>query len=668
MKISDNLREKIALIQKWDDSYYNKNESLISDKKYDLVKDYVLRSLPADSSELEMLQSKVGHSASDGWKKRNHSIFMGSQNKLSSVEDIKHWWTEIFKKEKIDDSATVLQHKIDGFSLELNYRDGKLQRAITRGDGFTGEDITKNVKYFRYVPNVLSIDKKIDVRGEVYLTDEDFESIQKETNNKYENPRNAASGISRRFDGTFCKYLRLAAFDISANVQKETQKREILKKLGFETVKSFICKSIDDILKLYEDYKESLRDNLGFGIDGLVLKFDDISLQEKLGYDKNRPLGQVALKFDSDQAVTVLKDIIPQIGRTGRITPLAILDPVKLMGSTVKKATLHNYGMVNSLLLSPGSEVVIEKKGDIIPQIVDIMSPGKGFSRPDVCPSCRGDLEWDGVNLWCHNEGCREREINRITYWLVSLDIKGFSSSFIKKLWDNGKIRKVSDLYRIKMTDFEGIEGIGKKTVIKFLKALESSSKMFLEKFIVALGIPSVSNSTAEVLVQNFKNWERIRSLKSNDIQNLPGFAEISANTIVKGISDVSDMADELLKVIKLKEKKQTKLTGKSFCVTGSLKNMSRKEFEAFVIEEGGSFKSGVSQGLNYLVTNNPDSGTGKIAKAKKINEKLKDSPEDQINIIKEVEFFEMAGGVPEDIEEEEKDPSQPQLEFNPLF
>lgn len=674
MAVSDSLREKIALLKKWDDSYYNKSISLVTDQKYDLLKDYVMRSLPADSLEYQMLQSKVGHVASSGWKKETHSIVMGSQNKLSSEDEIKQWWDKTLRENSIIvDTESILQHKIDGFSLELKYKRGKLIAGVTRGDGIIGENITQNVRLFRHVPNVLPIQKDMTVRGEAFLTKKDFLTIQKETNNHYENERNAASGISRRFDGRFCEYIKLYAFDISANVRKEEDKIIVLKKLGFETVMSHKCKDIDDVLCLYNEYKDSIRDTLGYGIDGLVFKFNSISIQNHLGLDKNRPLGQIALKFDSDQAITRVDRIDGQVGRTGRITPVAYLIPVKLMGSTVKKATLHNYGMINHLMVTPGAEVVIEKKGDIIPQIVDVMSPGEVFTQPDLCPSCGGPVKWDGVNLWCHNSECPEREINRITYWLTSLGVKGFSSSFIKKLWDKKLIRKTSDLYKLDIEDFGDIEGVGEKTVKKFIKSLKDSSSMLLEKFIVSLGIPTVSNSTADVLVQNFETWDKIRSLSSDEISKLPGFAKISSESVVNGINNILDMADELLEVINIKEKKKTKLTGKSFCVTGSLNKMSRKEFELFVSEEGGYFKSGVSKGLDYLVTNNPDSGSGKSAKARKINENLKDSPENQIKIITEDEFFEIAGGVPdkmEDKKDKEDSPEEdgPHLEFNPLF
>lgn len=674
MGISKDLQDKIALLKKWDDSYYNKNESVVPDKKYDIVKDYIVRKLPPGSPELKEILKKVGHTASSGWTKEAHSIAMGSQNKVSNAEAIKNWVKDVAKKATRKIDKYILQHKIDGFSLELKYEKGKLVSGVTRGDGVTGENITNNVMLFREVPKIVQIDKDFVVRAEAYINDDDFDIIQDLTGNGYKNPRNAASGISRRFDGKFSEFIRVFAFDVTANTKSELEKIKILEKLGFTAVPTVACESLEDILEVYDQHKEVIRNSLGYKIDGLVLKIDDIETQEELGTDRNRPNGQVALKFDSDQAITVLDRIELQIGRTGKVTPLGMLEPVDMMGSTITKATLHNFAWIESNFVSPGAEVVIEKKGDIIPQVVEVMMPGDGYERPEECPSCGKPLSWDGVNLWCRNEGCKDRETARIAYWMKTLDMKGFSDSFVEKLWDTGKIRNVGDLYKLTIEDLADIPGLGVKTIKSFLKSLESTSEMYLEKFIVALGIPTVSNSTSQILVKEFGDWGKITDLCTGDLERLPGFAKISSENVINGIQEVSDMADDLLKVIKIKERKSGTLTGKSFCVTGSLSSMSRKEFEAFVEEHGGVPKSGVSAGLSYLVTNSPDSGTGKNAKVARINAKVSD-PSEKIHIITEKEFLDLAGENPskkdksEDKTDEKKESDDgPVLEFYPLF
>lgn len=668
MSISTQLKEKIRLLRKWDDSYYNKNVSLVSDEKYDLLKDYIFRSLPPDSNELQDLLQKVGHKPSSGWKKESHLIAMGSQNKVSNIKAINDWWNGVLRDISVKSPKTILQHKLDGFSLEIKYKKGMLVSAVTRGDGFVGENINQNARKFRDLPGKLALDSDVVVRCEAYITKSDFDKIQKLTNNAYKNVRNAASGISRRYDGKYSEYIRIRSFDVNANVESESQKLIILKKLGFKIVTTYVCESIQDVIDIYQEYKDSKRSDLEYEIDGLVLKLDKISHQDQLGDLNNRPNGQVALKFNSDQAITKLNKISLQVGRTGKISPVGILEPVDLMGSTVKKATLHNFAQIEANFLSPGAEVVIEKKGDIIPQIVDIMTPGEGYERPSLCPSCGGTLEWDNVNLWCRNKDCKDRETARIRYWMKILDMKGFSDSFVEKLWNTGKVRNVGDIYRLTPDDLTNIEGLGEKTIKNFFKTLKKTSSMQLEQFIVAMGIPSVSKATAQLLVAEFKTWDQIISVSPGELEKMPGFARVSSENTVLGIREVSGMAEELLKVIEIKEKKKGTLTGCSFCVTGSLESMSRKEFEDFVVDHGGTFKSGVSVGLNYLVTNSPDSGSGKNGKAKKINEKMASDDEKIIKIITEKEFLDLAGDIPEKKSNADKELEGPVLEFHPLF
>jgi DNA ligase (NAD+) len=657
MNISPELQKKIDLLAQYDKSYYSDDESLIDDASYDLLKDSVLKSIPPSHP----LFNKVGHKPSSAWNKEAHKIPMGSQSKVSSEDQIKDWVSKIQGKYG-SDLKFVLQHKIDGFSLESIYEARNLSKAVTRGDGHTGENITANAKMFRLLPTVLPIEKDIVARGEGVLFPEDFDAIQAKENGRYKNPRNAASGISRRLDGRNAEFLRVITFDINAKVETELQKVAVIKKLGFYPVKTYECNSLDDILKIYREYKDGKREKLPYEIDGLVLKINDISKQEELGVTNNRPNGQVALKFDSDQALSELESISVSVGRTGKITPVGNIAPTELMGSTIRKLTLHNYSIIEELNLTEGAEIVIEKKGDIIPQIVEVVVPGTApVVKPRVCPSCGGDLVDDGVNIWCYNDGCKERETNRITYWLKTLKIKGFSGKFIDKLWDKGLIRKVSDLYKLTPDDFVGMDGIGTKTIQSFFKTLKDTSEMYLEKFIVALGIPKTSEGTAKVLVKEYGVWDTIKSITVQDLLKLEGFQEVSASSTVSGIREISDLADSLLEVITIKEKKVGALTGKSFCVTGSLKSFNRNKFKEIVIDNGGETKNSVATGLDYLVTNDKDSGTSKNAKASKLG----------IPIINEEEFLAMAGFEVSEEDKDEtpsKDSSGTVLEFEDIF
>jgi len=638
------LQKKLDLLIRYEGEY-EKGTPSISDSAYDSLRDAVIPELPPDHPYLD----KIGHPTSSSWPKKQHIIFMGSQNKVSNVEEIEAWVNSIYKKLVVKDGDIefVVQYKMDGFSLESVYEDKSLAMAITRGGGDVGEDIKQNASLMRHLPRRIPIDNQVVVRGEGVISKDDFESIKGMVDKPYKNPRNAASGISRRFDGRFCKYIRYYAYDINAKVETEQKKIEVLKKLGFNAVHSVLVTTLKDIILNYVKCRDTDRAALNYCIDGLVLKINDLTLQERLGVSHNKPNGQIALKFDSDSALTRIIKITGQVGRTGKVTPVASLEPVDLMGSTIRKATLHNYDYIEQNFIGEGAEVTIEKKGDIIPQVTEVVVPGEDYVKPTQCPSCGGPLTDDGVNLWCYNAGCPDREISRITYWMKALDLKGFSEKFIKKLWECGKLKSVSDLYKLTPEDFETLEGVGEKTIKSFYAALGSTKEMYLDKFITALGIPTLSTSTSKVLVENFHTWEKIACLRSEELSILSGFAHVSSKEIVDGITENLALAEDLLKVIKIKEKAQGSLTGHSFCVTGSLAKMSRKEFQALVEENGGIFKGSVVQGLTYLVTNkSADSGlSSKHEKALKLG----------VSVINEAEFLKMVNMDPgEDKQAEE--------------
>lgn len=650
-KIEDYLKK----LDEYDNAYYN-NQSIIEDDDYDAFKERVLKLLPPDHPRL----AKVGHAPVSSWPKRKHIIAMGSQNKVSSEEAIKIWVEKVLCELGLKKSEFVLQHKIDGFSLEAVFEETILKESVTRGDGVTGEGIYENARLFRQLPCNIPIPEKVVVRGEGVLCKKDYDLVQKEENDRYKNSRNAASGISRRLDGRYSKYIRFIAYDINAKVTKETDKIAALQKLGFTTVETFICNSVEEILAIYKSIRDKFRKSYAYEIDGLVLKLNDIGLQDKLGVKKNRPEGQVALKFDSEKVGTTVNGLLLQVGRTGKITPVVILEPVDLMGSTIKKASVHNFSYMLELGIGVGAEVTIEKKGDIIPQVTEVILEGDPFEKPTKCPSCGGPIEDDGVNMWCRNAVCKERDINRIVYWIQTIDMKGFSEKFVTRLWDLGKIRSVSDLYKLTADDFIAVEGIGEKTIKTFFETMKNTAELYLEKFITALGIPTCSSSTAEILVERYGTWEKIAQVRPSDLEKISGFAAISARSVCDGIAEVQSMARDLLNVIKIKQKKQGVLTGMSFCVTGSLASMGRKEFQATVVENGGIAKDSVSDGLTYLVTNDKDSGSAKNQKAQKLGVKL----------INEDEFLKLIGGKKEKLKEESsfKDVGEVKIVTESLF
>lgn len=615
-------------LDEYDHAYYNGHE-IIDDASYDTFKDVVYKHLPPDHPRLE----KVGHSVCSPWPKKKHTILMGSQNKVSTEQEIINWVKKITVDLNLKKPEWILQNKIDGFSLETCYTDGKIYSSLTRGNGFIGDDILDNAKLFRFLPSYIPIKNDVICRGEGVILKEDFIKIQKECGDQYKNARNAASGIARRLDGKYSKYIRYITYDINANVIRETDKIDTLKKLGFLTVDTIVCYSIDEIIKYYRLVRDKKRKESPYEIDGLVLKLNDISLQEELGIKKNKPEGQIALKFESDKAATEVIGLIPQVGRTGKITPVGKLEGVDLMGSTITRATLHNYKYVIDMGIGIGAEVVIEKKGDIIPQVTEVIIEGDVFTKPITCPSCCGPIRDDGVNIWCQNKVCKDKNINQIVYWIKVIGMKRFSDRFIERLWDLGKIRTVSDLYKLKVDDFIAVDGIGGKTIQLFFKSIEETSEMSLEKFLTALGIPSFSSSKAKLLVSKYETWENILKLKVSDLEEIEGFAKVSAEAVLNGIAEVRNLAEDLLNVIKIKEKKKGSLTGLSLCVTGSLLTMKRRDFQEIVEENGGIAKNSVSEDLTYLVSNE-NSSSNKMRKALKYG----------IKIINEEAFLELIG------------------------
>jgi len=631
MDTPQELQGKIAQLEKYDAAYHN-GKALISDAAYDLFKDSVIKQLPSGHP----LLSKVGHAPSSAWPKERHAIAMGSQNKVDNEDDIRAAVKAMLARVNVKKAKFVLQHKLDGFSLASNYAASKLVSAITRGDGYVGENITPNARMFRSLPTVLPIPNALSVRAEGVIPSKAYAELQAKVGDKYANPRNAASGISRKLDGSNCSYIHVIAYDVTGKAKTETEKLDALKKLGFVTVTTYEAEDEDEVIKIYRKVKAE-RDKLPYDIDGLVLKFDSIELQERAGVERNRPLGQIALKFESDQALTKVKEIPLQVGHTGKVTPVGIFDPVRLMGTTVARASLHNFDYIKEKFISVGAEVTIEKRGDIIPQVIEVVNPGQEYEKPDRCPSCGSKLYDDGVSLWCMAPKCRERDVARIAYWLKTINAKGFSDSFVDALYGMGKVGSVADLYSLTEQDLLSVQGLGQKTAAAFLAALKATSEMMLPKFITALGIPGCAKSTADLLTEKYGTWDKVASSTADDLIKIPGIGEVSAATIVEGIHEVGAMASDILKAVRIKKATTGPLTGKSFCVTGTLAVMDRKAFQDFVAERGGTAKSSVSADLGYLVTNDPGSGSDKNRKAKKLG----------VKVISEDEFFKMAGGPP---------------------
>ena len=578
--------------------------------------------------------------------KVKHVITMGSLSKSLNVDEFLKWLRSAYSEN--NSISFVLQHKIDGLSLSLIYENGELIRAATRGDGEIGVDVTQNAVYVKNVPTKIPFNGLVEVRGECFKDRQDF---YKNWHGEYKNPRNFAAGSLNQIDPSVTKKrgLEFVAYEIvQKEFEKETDKIKFLTDCNFKTLKESTKRTktglpLDKVAEAVKRYMDSIdRVNLPYSIDGIVVKLNDISMAKSMGYTDGgrKPKAHRAVKFPPAEQETVLLSVEADVGRTGAITPVAILKPVDLDGAMISRATLHNFGALDGDdAIKIGAKVVIAKKGDIIPQIIRIKENGKTkIEIPSICPSCGFDVRWDAnhVNVVCDNINCLALLNKKIEYWFKKIGVKGIGSGTISKLTDpnilswEGRpiIKSLPEMYYMLDNDRKSEhpfrkyqmlkDYFGEQTYKNLLDNIKSVKELSLNEFIEALGIGKVGR-TASDIVAIAPTIEDIDNLTVDDIANIPGFAVIKAKGFIDGWNLIRHEIKQLLKYIKIKDKQKNsnKLDGKSFCFTGSFKSPSRGEMEKMVVDNGGKVSS-VSKNLSYLVWDGEISGS-KFDKAKKL-------------------------------------------------
>ncbi len=616
MKNEEYLIKKLEnLIRYHRNLYYNKQPEM-SDDEYDALVDKLKK---LDSSN--KVFSEIGKDSISVFMKREHIIFMNSQSKVNTIEDFLKW------KKRIPSPKLLVQLKLDGISIEVQYMNGIQTFAITRGDGKVGDDITANVKKMQdYIPN---IDKDFSgaLRAEILITHDIF---QKKYSNQYANCRNTASGISKRKSGKGYEDLSLIYYDVFSINEKlkfntELDKINWMKIQKFNVVDSKIFDNSEEVIK-YRDKIIKIRDQLNFDIDGLVVKCNQIDLD-----DMNRitPMKQIAFKFPSQSAISVLNEVEWSIsGAT--LTPVALIDEVKIAGTKVRRASLSNPSEIKRLGLKKGSIIIVSKRGDIIPKVEKVVENpynAKEIKYPIKCDSCGAKLINTGVRLFCPNEQCSNREFHRLEVWIKTLGIKNFGEKLLRKLYDTNRIKKISDLYDLKIEDISKLEGQGKRSAEIALGNLFKINEISLAKFIAGFNIENIGESIAKLIIDSdYKTLESLKNAKIDDLAKIEGIGDANAQMIINGINKLyNDMISVLKKgVIKIKETlKEGKLKGKTFCFTGALKSITRDEIKSLLEEHGGIFKKSVIKNLDYLVTNDPNSGSEKNLKAKEYGVKI---------------------------------------------
>lgn len=635
---SARISELATLIKKYQDSYYN-GEGEISDAEFDALWDE-LKSLDPTNPVLLRVGADSGN-----FTKRAHIMPMGSQEKAANPEQFLAWTKNHAYEEYL------VEYKLDGASLELQYVHGELQHAVTRGDGSVGDDITANARKMQGVQaalfdaNGIKIDFTGGIRGEVIMT----HTVHKALYADKANCRNAANGLMKRKDGTGSENLCLMTYDALATggenpFSDEEEKIRWLTSLGFKTSPLKICKSAQDVIDYRAEVMET-RKTLDYDIDGLVIKERAINLEDA---SRVRPDRQIAFKFSLEEAVTVLREVEwSESGAT--YTPVAIFDEVQLNGTTVQRASLANPDTIRKLGAKIGSHVVVVKRGEIIPKIEQVLPEEAGESTsaipfPTTCAVCGTKLVDDGTRLFCPNKNCEKRILHQLLKWVGVIDIRDLGETLITSLFKNGRVRSISDLYTLSAEElkpyFLNEETVDKKDSLgaqKVYDSIQAHRNVSLSAFIAGFDIEGIGETMVQKLVDaGLNTLEQLLSAPAEKIASVYGFADITARVLVSGLSENADEMRSLsASTIHLEEGGATgSLAGKSFCFTGELRTMKRADAEALVKKSGGSCKSSVTRDLSYLVTNDTTSGSSKNKKAAQYG----------VAIIDENEFLQLVG------------------------
>ena len=653
----EELRKETAYHAK---KYYDDDNPEISDFEYDMLM-VELRNLEAKYPDLiskESLTQKVGGTVKEGFEKVTHEVPLQSLQDIFNFDDL-YAFDERMKEQANKFSKElkyVVETKIDGLSAALEYKKGKFVRGATRGNGLVGEDVTKNMLTIKHIPKELKEPIDITVRGEVFIGTNEFEKLNEERALEeqplFANARNAAAGSLRQLDSKITEKRPLDIFIF--NVQKSedikfTSHYESLlymEKLGFNVnpVK-ILCNNIEEVIEAINKIGEQRKD-LYFGIDGAVIKVDDLELREKIGSNYKVPKWAIAYKYPPEKKETVVKDIVCQVGRTGAITPLAILEPVVVAGSTISKTTLHNEDFIKEKDLKIGDHVYIQKAGDVIPEVVEVIKEkrtGKeiDFQMPKTCPVCGAEvvrLDGEAVNR-CIGIECPAKILRNITHFVSreAMNIDGLGESIIEQLIEKGLINNIADIYYLTYEDISSLKKDGEKFTKNLLNSIENSKNNDLDRVICSLGIKNVGAKLAKILAKEFKNIDDLMNASVIRLNSINDVGEITANNIYEFFKQ--EQTIDLINRLKnagvnmeylQQESVDERFFGKTFVLTGSLTNYTRDEASKIIEDFGGKTSSSVSKKTTYLLAGE-DAGS-KLTKAEQLG----------VTIITEREFEDM--------------------------
>jgi len=631
--------------------YYVQDDPEISDVKFDrLMAD--LQKLESEHPELVTPDSptqRVGGAPRKGFETRQHSPAMMSLDNTYSMEELDEFdrrVRDLAGRERVD---YVTEHKFDGLSISLLYEDGVLTRGVTRGDGTTGEDVTANVRTIRSIPlrvdaaelKKLRLPRDFEVRGEIIMPLRAFEALNEKQEEqgakRYANPRNVAAGSVRVLDPEITKSRRLDfyAYYLLAGgrepMRLHSEALEALAKMHFKVSPDWrVCSSLDAVKKFIQSW-EGKRAKLPYEIDGIVIKLNEIALQQELGFTAKAPRWAVAYKYQARQETTVVNDVIFQVGRTGTLTPVAVLEPVEVGGVTVSRSTLHNMDEIERLGLRIGDTVIVERAGDVIPHVIKVVKEGKPRREiivPDRCPECHSRIHKDPeeVAYRCVNASCPAKRKESLLHFASrhAMNIDGLGEKIVDQLVEKGLVKDIADLYELKMDDVEALDRMAEKSAQNLLDEIKASKNNSLARLIYALGIRFVGERTAQLLAAHFASLPKLAEATVEQLEEVTEVGPKVAQSIADFFSEpanqklIKRLKDEGLKMTEKREAlESTRLAGKTFVFTGALARRSRDESAAEVMRHGAKVSGSVSKLTDYVVVGT-DPGS-KYDKAKEL-------------------------------------------------
>lgn len=634
----DRVDYLIKTLNQWAYEYYVLDNSSVPDREYDKLYDELKR-LEEETGEVrfDSPTRRVGGEPMKGFERHTHIARLYSLDKSVSYDELDAFFTRIGKA--VENPEYTVEYKFDGLTMCLTYENGRFVRATTRGNGVVGEDVTAQCLTIKSFPLTIDYKGVAEIQGEAVIRLSVLEKYNQTAKEQLKNARNAVAGAIRNLDPKITAERKCEILFYNVNFLSdgflETQEEHFgfLKKNGFKVYPFLrVCKSVEEVRSAIEEI-ELERKNIDVLTDGAVIKLNDCTAREALGYTDKFPRFAIAYKFEAEERETVVHEIKWQVGRTGKLTPLALVEPVDLGGATVRKATLNNFGDLTKKDVKVGSRVLIRRSNEVIPEILGAVAHAEGsvpVSKPEKCPFCGSKVVENGANLFCPNRFCRPRIIGKVEHFAQkdAMDIEGLSEMTAGQMYDNLDLRNCSRLYALNSEDLEKLDGFKDKKIKNLLTAIEKSKSVSLDRFIFALGIDGVGKVAAKDLAKYFKSLENLAKADREELLSLENIGEVTAEAIVNWFKD-EDNAKEVKNLLnsgitpKVKENKSVSgvFSGEFVVLTGTLSTLKRSEAQKLIEERGGECQSSVTAKTTLVIAG--ESAGSKLDKAKKLNVKI---------------------------------------------